>query len=50
MTTDMSNESIADTNVELLKRISAGDEEAFRQLYDLTPKAPSRKWLPQWMR
>ncbi len=38
MTTDMSNESIADTNVELLKRVSAGDEEAFRQLYDVTHK------------
>src|SRR4030042_4772307 len=38
MTTDMSNESIADTNVELLERVSRGDEEAFRQLYDLTHK------------
>ncbi len=38
MATDMSNGSIADTNVELLKRVSAGDEEAFRKLYDLTHK------------
>ena len=38
MSTDMSKESVADTNVELLKRVSGGDEEAFRQLYDLTHK------------
>ena len=34
--TDMSNGPSAGEDLDLLKRISAGDEEAFRQLYDLT--------------
>ncbi len=34
----MSNESIVDKSVELLEKVSEGDEEAFRQLYDLTHK------------
>ena len=38
MTTDMNNGSLADKDSELLKKISGGDEEAFRQLYDLTHK------------
>lgn len=38
MATDMSNGSVADKDLELLKRVSGGDEKAFRQLYDLTHK------------
>ncbi len=34
----MSKESFADRDLELLKRLSEGDEDAFRQLYDTTHK------------
>jgi RNA polymerase sigma-70 factor (ECF subfamily) len=38
MTTDMVNGSMTDKDLELLRRISCGDKEAFRELYDLTHK------------
>jgi len=34
----MSNGPLAGQDLELLKKNSGGDEEAFRQLYDLTHK------------
>jgi RNA polymerase sigma-70 factor (ECF subfamily) len=34
----MSDGSVADKDLELLRRISCGDKEAFRELYDLTHK------------
>jgi len=38
MTTDRHNRSFTGKDLELLKKISKGDEEAFRELYDLTHK------------
>lgn len=38
MKTNICNEFIAHTNMGLLRKVSKGDEEAFKQLYDLTHK------------
>jgi len=38
MTTDMINGSVIDKDLELLRKISCGDKEAFGELYDLTHK------------
>jgi RNA polymerase sigma-70 factor (ECF subfamily) len=38
MITDMINGSVTDKDLELLRKISCGDKEAFRELYDLTHK------------